>query len=546
MRMLKKITSILKDESGAALVVTVSVFLFIYLAILGVYAIGMNVRNRIHLQNACDAAAYSAAVVQADALSRIATLNRAMSWTYCQMTKRQMDYIIYKWLRHTVQHYRDDKMVATASGSRGRHNHKKAWIGVGLLENYLQLDSVDEHGKKNSRIWNIENVDRVCSQFPSHITRSRSSFYSPNSAYGNAETRLRHQLIADKRSIRELNDSIDVIKSELQRHVDSVIQSSANANLPDDFVGVARIHAWHAHPNRYMRKLKSTEEAHFRNFAGDVGNNGFTPKRWFDLDQEIPLGLCRNYSGGLVSRWSWWSKKWICPAHHSCFPVYVGSCPHKNCWGDDVCSGWPIHKANLEAGNLKDGFYDGERAFPQVLTKEYFGSAGTITVGIAVPNSNPFARIIGSVSGIFSAFNPGAAKTVCFSSAKAGYGRILGDANNNRCYSIDWNDDQSWNLCQSDWDAVFVPVRRAGPAGSKAEKGAWQGDVAPFLGDLAERLGIGKDDFKAGKTVPSSQAKYVRYLQDDKDGIEGGPVRWRVKNPGAAVDWSGLHNRMFH
>ena len=88
-----KILQLGRDDDGVALVTTLSIFMFMYLVCMGVYAIGTAVKTRIHLQNACDAAAYSAAVVQADTLSRIATINRAMSWTYAQMVRRQMDYI---------------------------------------------------------------------------------------------------------------------------------------------------------------------------------------------------------------------------------------------------------------------------------------------------------------------------------------------------------------------------------------------------------------------------------------------------------------------
>ncbi len=101
-----------RDEEGVAMVVTLAIFMFMYLICMGVYAIGTAVKTRIHLQNACDAAAYSAAVVQADTLSRIATLNRAMAWTYAAMTRRQMDYIVWKWSAHTVKHYDDDKSGA--------------------------------------------------------------------------------------------------------------------------------------------------------------------------------------------------------------------------------------------------------------------------------------------------------------------------------------------------------------------------------------------------------------------------------------------------
>jgi hypothetical protein len=299
-------------------------------------------------------------------------------------------------------------------------------------------------------------------------------------------------------------------------------------------------------PSVYFRYMGPNEEGEFRKFAGSTEFD-FKEQTWFkcfpakDPNDNKVKGFGRQYVTrdeetrdedrmGLVASWSWWAKKRLCSDNGGCPLVYLNK--------------WKVYNSYSKASEYWDFYYKGEPVSPHVLTEDYFGSNGTITVGIAVPNSNPFARIIGSVSGIFSAFNPGVTKTVCFSSAKAGYCKTLGGNNEDRRYSVDWDPrNQSWNLCQSDWDAVFVPVRRAG---SKAEKGAWQGDVAPFLGNLASRLGIGKDDFKAGKAVSSSQAKYVRYLQDDNEGIEGGPVRWRVKNPGASVDWSGLHNRMFH
>lgn len=97
-----------RGESGAALVITLAMFSLMYLACCGVFAVSTAVKERIQLQNAADAAVYSAAVVQADTLSRIATLNRAMAWTYADMTRLQMDYIVRRWLGHTCDHYGED------------------------------------------------------------------------------------------------------------------------------------------------------------------------------------------------------------------------------------------------------------------------------------------------------------------------------------------------------------------------------------------------------------------------------------------------------
>ena len=53
----RKLVRLGRGEDGAALMVTLALFMFMYAAISGVFAIGRQVKNRIHLQNACDAAA---------------------------------------------------------------------------------------------------------------------------------------------------------------------------------------------------------------------------------------------------------------------------------------------------------------------------------------------------------------------------------------------------------------------------------------------------------------------------------------------------------
>ena len=106
---LKKLASIGPDDNGAVLVITLAMFFFLFMLVSGVYTVGESVHRRIELQNACDAAAYSAAVVQADGLSRMATVNRAMAWTYVQMVRRQLDYITYRWLKLTYKQFKEDR-----------------------------------------------------------------------------------------------------------------------------------------------------------------------------------------------------------------------------------------------------------------------------------------------------------------------------------------------------------------------------------------------------------------------------------------------------
>ncbi|MCL1887865.1 MAG: pilus assembly protein TadG-related protein, partial [Kiritimatiellaeota bacterium] len=113
-----------REEDGVALMLTLGIFLFLFVTCCAVYATGETVRQKVELQNAADAAAYSAAVVQADALSRMATINRAMSWTYIQMTRAQMDYIAWRWIRLTHKRFREDyhKNAKTGKWTQKRHH----------------------------------------------------------------------------------------------------------------------------------------------------------------------------------------------------------------------------------------------------------------------------------------------------------------------------------------------------------------------------------------------------------------------------------------
>lgn len=107
-RIYERLRGFRRDENGFVVMAVLSIFLMLFVLCMSIYAVGETARQRIRLQNACDAAAYSAAVVQADGLSRMATINRAMSWTYIHMTNLQMDYITYRWLRLISKRFKED------------------------------------------------------------------------------------------------------------------------------------------------------------------------------------------------------------------------------------------------------------------------------------------------------------------------------------------------------------------------------------------------------------------------------------------------------
>lgn len=167
-----------RDDNGAALVITLAVFLFLFIMVSAVYVVGETIQQKIELQNACDAAAYSAAVMQADGLSRMAVVNKAMSWTYVQMCKRQMDYITYRFLRLTEQRFIEDYNNAKAYHAymsfyklgyypiptfqiSCKYKHNKAgngwWCGLGKDKmNVLRV---------NGKEIDIANLSRVLAEF---------------------------------------------------------------------------------------------------------------------------------------------------------------------------------------------------------------------------------------------------------------------------------------------------------------------------------------------------------------------------------------------
>ncbi len=184
-----------RDDSGAALLITLAVFLLLFILVSGIYAVGETIHQKIELQNAADAAAYSAAVVQSDGLSRMATVNRAMSWTYTQMTKRQLDYITYRWLRLTEQRFIEDynnakayhgymsfyKLgywpVPTGSGMQCKSKHKREGQGwwCGLSQNRpkmliingrnVELAALSESLNTFGALWDGSNGDASATRY---------------------------------------------------------------------------------------------------------------------------------------------------------------------------------------------------------------------------------------------------------------------------------------------------------------------------------------------------------------------------------------------
>ena len=621
-----------RDEDGAALVITLAIFFLMYLGCMGVYAVSMAVKERIHLQNAADAAAYSAAVVQADTLSRIATINRAMSWTYVDMTRRQMDSIVYKWLKHTCEHFDDDRRAAqdhvNAGFPCGRHRNDMhcGWMGInGLI-----------------RINDSQIAERT-------VIGAAVTFFAAKHIMNLVQIPL------DKAAIILMNEREKTLAKGLPGRVNDAVRDVLAANLGD--VANCFYAAFHSDDplNEYMRVMRNNagDESQFLSFAdfpapSDTFENGIDD--WFvrgrgELD-EGGDGILRSYYHSrrdkLFSRWDWHATRWYCfwvPWHMVHLPWPKFGCDHSHekdecrysvsgvekneaveeySWSEvdgkpEGLTEWPYKSADLDAMNgstvagsdysryyrvergidkngretvryyvikktvtnhtyyapdLKAGIdlaiarvdhtatcyadndqiydenlYVGQEARPLVLTDRYFCKAGTISVGVRRKNENVFLRILRKIEGIFTAFDPdwnGAGEpthTYVFASAKAGY-KDKGDDADSREYKIDWQpDNQAWNLCQSDWDAVFVPVRRAH---SCAKSGLWfdGGD-----GMLEEWVVTRADEWKP-VDGGGGEDFMCRSIYAPPGVLRGKDTKGRDHN--GILDWEELSHVMYH
>lgn len=162
-----------------------------------------------------------------------------------------------------------------------------------------------------------------------------------------------------------------------------------------------------------------------------------------------------------------------------------------------------------------------------------FGKEGTILVGLARKNTNPLALF--GTRGIVTAFDP----SVCggkrpdyiwaLSAARACYNGKYANPNSssemqdklkNPSYRLDYTSPSSrkelWNLRETDWDAMFVPVRHADAL-------TMTGFFAPTMGSILKDVMTDKRGWK----------------RKNGDKWESADVDWSKLEPPGGFDGSG-------
>ena len=410
---------------------------------------------------------------------------------------------------------------------------------------------------------------------PKTMAAYAGSFYSR----GTDLEDLGNQIDDDLDTIKNMNISISRLAAELPLRVTEVVTNVLMANIPEtkditsDATYVFKV-VQNGDPIKdrensgggagYMKDIHNDEmnELRFLRFCDESGlvkdifGKGIDD--WFIRDAGGKPGICRSYnkgkSGALYADWTWWSERWMCsgPVDTHMIVEYADAsdcrdryCHHNHDLGRCSCStsGKKVEGKSHADNNRSwhDRFASrlkGEKVYarPLVLRGSYFGEAGTITVGLAKYNENPWYRILKTktdtasiLKGIFAAFNPYrfVEWTWAFSSAKAGY-RKSGDGK--RDYRIYGNTDGEWNLKVDDWDAVFVPVRRA--VSMVDADGEWNYSETPPLRDWIEG-GVWKP--LSGSSVSYSVSNMPDLpLMDTRYGAEGN------------LDWNKIAEMLYH
>lgn len=470
----RKLKMLIYDDSGVAMAYTILVFLCFFLFCASVAAMTENIRQKMELQNACDAAAYSGAVVQADMLSRIAVLNRALSWTYAQTNKRQMDYIVDKWAtkiyseyveyRNKAENYYYKRGYCTTNNTNGGYcpcgHFARTWIA-----------GTDKNGWSAAKI--SLNEQKISASTIKGM-RGQGTGESTNIDYG-------------KNNISILNKELLWIKQNLNTLIGKAVSHSISHSITIQTV------SWkYFTDNAWMKTgaasyiIREHDEETFLNFSDNKIDNcyeaGFkTSNRngWWvdkttsdennkDNSDDDKYGIYREYvqieNGALTAYTSYYTTR------------------HKHN-EDGICyvSSSKSDFTTLTGEEVRDGYFTGAKARPQKLASSFFGKAGSIVVAAKRPLTNPFSWMgdESTTRGLYAAFSPdrknnGNNDMWAVSAARAG---VRLEKNPDGHYVVQYPGEKVsgytndvWNLCEEDWDAVLIPVSRAW---NETDTGKW-------------------------------------------------------------------------
>lgn len=394
----QKIIRLVRDEDGVALVVTLALFMLLYVSCAGVFAVGRTVKNRVLLQNAADAAASSAAVVEADALSRVAELNRGMAEVYMDLIRRQRDYVILTWLQKAYEGYLNDKRTYEVYGD-----------AAGTRKNHLNV---------NGTLKSESEIADLLSTLPD----------------------LETAIARDVEWLQARRSESEGLLGDLAGTAERAVSYILEENLA----------GWFGRHCLRKAVLPAMDEGDWWETETDesvllAGVDGETPaESWFPKSDDAIGRYYDSRADGNVARW-WYRVSPSSPA-----------VPQT-----------PVSSSAIDAAERPlvafDAADDRFTARPVRLSDDFFSGQGAVTVCVAHRTDNPWRFGKTVLDGLYDAFKPvseHARWARAIASAQAGYADE--DEDGNRVYSLKWKAEA---FSTNDWNAVFLPVRRALSAG---------------------------------------------------------------------------------
>ena len=546
-------------EQGSALIYTLVFLLPVYLFTIAIYGVSETVRRKVELQNAADAAAYSAATVQADYLSRIAVLNKAIAWTYADMTRRQLDWGMASFTSQTILYFNQDYNLAKSKNAAKCHMHT---VGLHWSAGY----SPDfAKAMWNEILWALGTsvgIPRLLEEFNdqgffTRIEPILDVLYALEEFKGKGLAGNSIELAKRELCLGECTAKLAkyIVEGEMKKEIEKAANDILDLNtreIDDEVLRYVRV----GDPNSYLTPLFNTEDGerqvlqHALTFDKDQDYDqakffGKGIGYWFKRNPKGIPGILRGYhqtKKHLHTNWSYFWTQW---KHIQFLWVSLHLPPFA---GGNVDS---VKNRNYAATNPR--YVDFEEGMPLfvgwlpaivytlnepisaagIALGTLFGKEGTILVGLARKNTNPLALF--GTRGIVTAFDP----SVCggkrpdyiwaLSAARACYNGKYANPNSssemqdklkNPSYRLDYTSPSSrkelWNLRETDWDAMFVPVRHADAL-------TMTGFFAPTMGSILKDVMTDKKGWK----------------RKNGDKWESADVDWSKLEPPGGFDGSG-------
>ncbi len=147
-----------RDENGQSALFAVLTLMLLMIVIAYTYNVGTTVSQRVRLQNAADAAAYSGAVVEANALSSIAWLNNCETYLHAKLEQHMLDVVMYStassianWGKYTRDHFGGSKDTDTKKPKKHKDREKYEWHP--FITYFVPIPFVVHNGKLETNVF---------------------------------------------------------------------------------------------------------------------------------------------------------------------------------------------------------------------------------------------------------------------------------------------------------------------------------------------------------------------------------------------------------